>query len=436
MKRRDFLIASAGVGTAWPLLGRGAIPCPPPQVTVGGATVSTACSAITQQADWVARSTGSGVVWAHNFDSASEVNQFRETGGYGIDPTGTGSGNVSTVQWQPGGFAGGGFLRISIPTGGTSNGQWSRPMSAINAGQPGTAGGAGNGKTTNDPAAGGAVSLHTWDSSQRSMAYNWRKGYYANPAVQAKYPGWPLATNTGVYDGTEFYLQFRVRISASRWHTGNPPGKLLFIDVTDQESDLQELVFRSVNNPDGIIGASWQGTNPLLMYTSRGSYANSIIDGNQDSNYNGAIEPGGPYASSCTYTNAHNTGACWNYPSGDWATLLLHFVPGQDNSNYTGTPPSGAVSGWPYHDTTIEVWKCDPGETAYTKIFEKFNLAWFYYTDGQTSAPNGPNGMFHPPAFNEIGPSGYMNGVAAALGWTQDFTQIIFSHQFIPAPLA
>ena len=140
------------------------------------------------------------------------------------------------------------------------------------------------------------------------------------------------------------------------------------------------------------------------MYTSRGNYPNSIIDGNQDSSYDGAIEPGGPYASTCTYGNAHSSGACWNFPADNWTTLLLHFVPGQDNSNYTGNAPNAATSTWPYHDTTIEVWKCDPGETTYTKIFEKFNLAWFYYTDSQTSAPNGPNGMFQPPAFNEVAP--------------------------------
>src|SRR5579862_8043611 len=145
MKRRDFLIASAGVAGTWPLLGRGATqPCPPPSVTVGGKTVTTSCaSSASQAADWLARATGPGVVWAHNFDTAAEVNQFRETGGYGMDPTGTASGKQSSVMWQPGGFAGGGFLRISIPTGGTANGKWSRPMSAIRAGQPGANGGPG-----------------------------------------------------------------------------------------------------------------------------------------------------------------------------------------------------------------------------------------------------------------------------------------------------
>jgi hypothetical protein len=442
MKRRQFLIASTGaagggIAGLLPLLVRAAQPCPPPSVTAGGKTVNTSCaSAASQQADWIARTGGPGVVWAHNFDAAAEVNQFRETSGYGMDPTGTGSGKQSTVSWQPGGFAGGGFLRIAVPTGGTTNGQWSRPMSAIRSGQPGANGGAGNGKTVDDSAAGGAVALNTWDSSVTSTAYNWRRGYYAHPAVQQKYPYWPQAGNTGIYDGSSFYLQFRVRISSSRWHAGNPAGKLLFIDVVDQESDMQELVFRSVNNPDsGFTGTAWGGgTNPLLMYTSRGSYPNSIIDGNQDSSYDGAIEPGGPYASTCTYGNAHSSGACWNFPADNWTTLLLHFVPGQDNSNYTGNAPNAATSTWPYHDTTIEVWKCDPGETTYTKIFEKFNLAWFYYTDSQTSAPNGPNGMFQPPAFNEVAPSGYMNGVPATLGWTHDFTQFIFSQQFIPCP--
>jgi hypothetical protein len=67
------------------------------------------------------------------------------------------------------------------------------------------------------------------------------------------------------------------------------------------------------------------------------------------------------------------------------------------------------------------------GTTTYIKVYEAFNLAWDYYTSGH-----------HPPGFNKIGPTAYMNSGAApqpaVAGWSQKFTQIIFSKQMIACP--
>jgi hypothetical protein len=41
----------------------------------------------------------------------------------------------------------------------------------------------------------------------------------------------------------------------------------------------------------------------------------------------------------------------------------------------------------------------------------------------------------HPPAFNSVCPSAYMNNVPAVKGWYQRYDQLIFSKQFIPCPL-
>jgi hypothetical protein len=386
-------------------------------------------SGVSEVADWLARSTAPGVVWSHNFDSAFEVDQFRDASGTGLDPTGA----VGThVTWDGAdGFAGGGSLQIQIPTGGTCNSFWTRPFSALRAGKP-VGGGNGNGRAVDDRADSGAVALQTWDSSQTSTPYNWRKGYHANAQVQSDFPYWPDVGHTGVYDGTTFEISFRVKISASRWTSGNPPGKLAFIDVTEGLSNLQEMVIRSANKSSDLTGVSYYQTNPFLVYTSRGSYANSIVSGTQG-DYSGVIEPGGPYAGTCTYGNAGSAGACWEYPADQWTTLRIRVTPGRDNSAYSGDPPGGALATWPYHDHGIEVWKCDQGETSWTKIFEHTSLAWFYYSDPQ-SGTNGPNGMWHAPAFNVFTPSGYMNGVNAVAGWTQKFAQIIFAHSFIAAP--
>jgi hypothetical protein len=83
------------------------------------------------------------------------------------------------------------------------------------------------------------------------------------------------------------------------------------------------------------------------------------------------------------------------------------------------------LSKWPNKDFGIEVWVARQGQYSYTKLFEKFNLAWYYAA------------YLHPVgAFNSICPSGYMNGISAIAGWYHRYDQIIFSQQFIPCPQA
>jgi hypothetical protein len=119
--------------------------------------------------------------------------------------------------------------------------------------------------------------------------------------------------------------------------------------------------------------------------------------------------------------------ACWEWPKDEWVTVLVHVIPGRDNDAYYGANPSTGLTPWPYHDMTIEAWVARKGATAYTKVYEQFNLAWDYYSSGR-----------HPAAFNKIGPTAYMNSGAvpqpAVAGWSHKFTQLIFSKQFIPCP--
>lgn len=377
--------------------------------------VTTLAGSSTEAADWQKRSTLPGVVWAHNFDTAAEVNRFRNNGAVGIAPNEVGG----PLNFVADGFAGGGCVEINIATGATTGHSWWRPLSALAAND--------NGKSTADPAANGTVPVRSYSAASNSN-YNFRKGYYAHPAVQAQYPYWPTAGTTDIYDGTEFWFQCRFKIQNTRWSPGNPPGKLLYIDITGMTGD-QEIIVRSVNNPDSITGEQFFGTNPLLMYTSFGGLANSIIGPTQGS-YTGSLEPGGPYAATCTYeANKAVPNACWEFPSNQWTTLLFHVIPGRDNAAFVGQP----LANWPYADATIEVWKCDLNETAYTKIFEKFDLKWTYYSNPQSSG-NGPSGQWHPPAFNSVSPSGYMNNVPAATGWYQRYTQPILSKDYIPPP--
>lgn len=398
-------------------------------------------------ADWLARSTEANVVWAMNFDSHYEVDQFRYQNISGLSvlsPTGAGTGVDWTADAPPGG---GGSLLLTMPTGGNHDGNfWQRPMAALTRGQP-VGGGIGNGKTSDDPGVGGLVTRYPWDSSVTSTGYNWRKGYYAHPATQSQYPQWPVGVS-GVYDGSTFFLCMAIKIGATRWQPApnqNPPGKLLFIDITGQTSS-GEILVRSANNPDsgfaGSTGYTFARTMPYTMYTGQGSQPNSYLNSNQAAQSwtdGGTTEGGSPWATTCILDGNFSSGAlsragnCWEFPSGDWTYLLWQVIVGQDNNPYYGTHLGQTSDTWPFHDQTINVWKCDRGENAWTPLSLKSDYA-FTFGSAPQSGQNGPNGNWNAPGYDGITCHNYINGQVARVGWPVQYGQIIFSHGPIAAP--
>jgi hypothetical protein len=410
MKRRDFLVSSAGmvgatVSTAATAQSR---PCPPGSVRVtGGAAVNTSCGSPNAELDWIARSTAAGVVWSHDFRSRSEVDQFRVAGGYGNDPTDEHGSTVKHITSD--GITGGGCLEINVPTGGIANGGWWRPMSAIRAGD--------NGKATADLADGGSLPARAWNATRRSENYDWRGGYYGHIDYHRQFSTWQGRSN--LWDGTEFYLQFRVKQSASRWlprSPQNPYGKLMFIDITGETGD-GELVLISGDSNLGY----WNKTSPFRMYTSRGSNPNSALSNPQGDPGGASIQPGSAWERSCVIGgNVSQPNMCWEWPADEWVTVLVHLVPGHHNADIYAP-----LAQWQNRDTRLEVWVARANQTTYTKLFSKADLAWYYASS------------LHPTgAFNSICPSAYMNNVPAVLGWHHRFDQVIFSRQFIACPQA
>jgi hypothetical protein len=103
--------------------------------------------------------------------------------------------------------------------------------------------------------------------------------------------------------------------------------------------------------------------------------------------------------------------------------MLVHVIPGLQAG--VGTP--GNIANVDYGNTAakntgMQIWVAAPGETAYTKIWDKLNYSWAF-----DPAPNGWN-MFEPSA--------YTNNVKAVQGWYHRYAQVIFSKQFITCPQA
>jgi hypothetical protein len=428
--------------------------------------------------DWLYRTqTGpyaAGVVWAHDFRYPEEFTQFYAT------PYGAAGVSSSTT----GGFGNGGYLEYRIPKGipdgshyiyadsttgwlvvdgtalpqpayGASNadwtwqssgsqnvikGGWLRPLAALQA--------VHNGLPTADPAATDTVTRrsYTGGASVANRQYNFRTGLYGH----SSYHSTPFTSSDGLtnvtaadWDGTDFYLQFRVRVSASRFGFQGlpattdgaiyqqrrvPSGKLTML-VHTAVTPLNEIIITS-NPTDPRTGET---TSPFQMYTNQSAPAVQLRRARSPAGQ--WIQPGGAYDTSCYWDGSSNSiHTCWEWPGGEWVTVLMHVIPGRDNTGFGNGSETNLEGGtYPYHDTGLEVWVARQSQLAngYVKVF-----------DWRESSPGANNGMgfnydsdgVFPPSWTAISPSGYMNNFPSIVEFTQQFTQIIFSKSPIPCP--
>jgi len=408
-------------------------------------------------------------------------------------------------------------------------GGWARPFSAIVAGD--------NGRATDDAAAGGSVPRRSFSprpgQTVDGLIYNFRRGYYGHRDYHSVYPTWNGEND--IWDGEEFYLQFRVKVDPRRFSPENEgSGKLWFIHTMGQ-SGSYELV---MNCPEA-------SRRRFSIYTNFGSNANSRLTSPQggaagDEKYV-TYMPKSKWESTCL---VGDPAGCWEWPAGEWVTLLVHVKPGHDNDFQYPLPgeikrdenlivvdtslftpvnngqslefetnpvptketfkfkgalditQDGYFEGWDlsflqgasipstaqftivsyrvangrarwkvspkrardslpagvpsngdrlkvnwgrvakdakYKDTTVEVWVKRSGDSGYVLLYSKADLAWIFGDVGQ--------GVYslHPPGFNCFQPTGYQNvqdgQIPPRISYWYRFDQVIFSRQFIPAPV-
>lgn len=437
MKRRDFLKTSALLaGGAVPILGRAAAPCPPPSIAVSGGTSAVgACgSADAAVADWQARSTGSGVLWAHRFSSPSDPSLYWAQ-------LSTNEGGGRRFGYRPNeGVIGDGCFESFIPAGTEVNGGWTRPLAPV-VGSPAV------GKYLAYPAdinnAGveplpfkDFYAYYTGDPAGKLG--NACGGYVTHPEYMAtknrKYTVGGKSYNEIVYAGAEgIYLQYRTKFPTlpngdNRLDYKDLPGKLVMFSNMSPSNANNEIV---TNVMPGY-------GNRFFMYSDRG--AMFLYDPQSASGSGASMQPGGAYSSTCRMTSSGSepaAAACWRWPKDEWVTVLMQVVPGRHNPGYPYLPTAK------YFDTAIRIWVARQGQTSYTKIWDKSDYA-FSYTNG--SSPTVYAGSPNPLAnteqawgFNGVRFTAYANpGGSLAQPYPKDVLvlhdQIICSTKFIPCP--
>jgi hypothetical protein len=362
-------------------------------------SATTSAVAVGQEQDWLARSTASGVVFAHDFRDETEVTAFLSLGGNstrdagrtlwsstGISGTGGGALNsrcYGTTLAAPVSITASGAtdtwtvvdatLLPDVATYGacillvgstTSNGEqvrltarnlasntitvtrgggtglqgspkeypvgqkvgtdpsdnWHRPLHAVAAPH--------NGKTTDDI---GITQGHsvarpygpwTADTNERH-----RYGYWG--AEQANYQGISYTDEAprstfypdagALWEGTEFYLQFRAKWSAQRFGD-NVNGKWFYIDAHAVGSGLQQIF------------GNFQGDGEVLPAVPvwRRSYGDSRAIAGPNFTTTAVETPGGQYTT-CLVNDPRNPDNCFTIRPNQWVTFLVHLKPGFSN---------------------------------------------------------------------------------------------------------
>lgn len=388
MKRRDFLITSASLtGSLLPPLAFGqSRPCPPPALSVdGGTSANTPCVAGDAEADWLLRtgqnsaSPQPGIVWFHDFRSDAEVNNFRWTPGYsgGNDPRAVGSAAAGlTRRITTDGVTGGGCLEILRRAGSTDGSHWWRPFSPLV--------GSGNGRGANDPGADGSLTRQSYQATDGgNQVYDWgKRGYYGHSSYHGD----------GIFDGTEYFLQMRVKMDPRRTTSGNSlVGKLTFQTTTRWSLTRQEIVTYSASRV-GSVGMP----NYFRMYGAGDS--NPLED--KDSVGGRGQQPG----SELGICDISSGAKCWAW-SGGWDTVMYHMIPGRDGVS----------------ESRIRVYAAHEGQTNYTKIWD---MTWKNGYEAGDLVARGYNALIC---------STYQNALKNSEFWHR-YDQIIFSRAFIPCP--
>lgn len=352
-------------------------------ITFVGGGQNAQPGAQTLESDWIARSTGDGVMWAHDFRSDAEVNQFRNTNGYGggNDPLANGSGATLLRRITTDGMASGACVEALVGPGTAGQGSyWWRPFSPMAT--------PGNGRAVDDPGANGEISAKTWNPTDGgSQLSNWTQGWYGHPTYANAQPS--------NFDGNEFYLQVVAKMDPRRITGGNAAnsvGKFIWLTTAEGRQSLSagEHVIWSYGTGGN------DGTKNYFRVYALGVNGIGSFDPLDQEEATGRIQPGSESA------------VDWSW-SGGWDTVLIRLRPGLISTT------SGANS------TLLEVWAAKEGETSYTKIWsQEYGLSGY-------EARNGLQALI-------LG--GYNNSASFPQQFFHRFAQVIFSRNFIPCPQA
>jgi hypothetical protein len=257
-------------------------------------------------------------------------------------------------------------------------GRWIRPTAAFPAGQ--------NGKPTDDPGVtnGAARKVRSWDPTDRAAHYKFREGYFGHKSYwdpahgDARYKDWTPntdkynSTRADAWEGDEFYLQFRAKVSASRVKSGG--GKFLYIQNCTSSGNGQFFIPVGGKTKYSDVPPNWphgEHGNLLRALTCWGSDAHAMfgteltipqgvgnntrsvtwLDGRKETGWQQHPDdfPG------ASYRSARDKTIGWHFPAEKWVTYLLHFKLGRESAESRYSTLAAPAKARAYGDKSKEV---------------------------------------------------------------------------------
>lgn len=339
--------------------------------------------------------------------------------------------------------------------------EWRRVFAALPAGE--------NGLATDDPGANGSVPLRSrLNGNSRSVPHDlslWQYGFYGHPSVQVTWQNWTpwvgsttytprgvaqgTAAKYRLWDGDEFWIQFRIKIDRRFWTKHSQPdpngetsywGRKLWA-LQSEVSSVNQLV--TGIGPSNRYSIPTTNPNPFELLTYK---AARVIGDSDYARTRSSLQPGSPwdvapYHADTSSSFRPSTGcptpdgsAAWEWKDGEWITFLVHVRPGRSGVHETQIDVSFARTEDPAYRGT------------YTTLLSVTDANIVYSGHGDYDYPDGPftNSavaiMDALPGFQAFGLMGYFNIHQNAdipppkASYYVRMAQVIFSQAIIPPP--
>lgn len=247
------------------------------------------------------------------------------------------------------------YKAFETTIGSGPQGRWIRPTACFPAGA--------NGKPTSDQGLtnGSARKARRWDPGDPRMHMNFCEGYfghrsYWDPANgDARYKDWTpksgrRETRVDAWEGDEFYLQFRAKISASRFDRRSPSAKMIYIQNCTTSGQAQLFWIVGPKSKFTKVPPDWKHGPHGRMFLANTAY------GDRTAIFGGTLTmPAGGGTTNATKTwadgekepvwlqmpdsfpNARHRGGPppqiegWHFPADKWVTYLVRMKPGRDS---------------------------------------------------------------------------------------------------------
>lgn len=219
------------------------------------------------------------------------------------------------------------------------------------------------------------------------------------------------------FGSTPFYVQFRVKLGASRL-TPSVNGGGFKCSIFGQYliSSPSSSGSHSNNEIMPVGNAFWRSS--LLAYRSDSGINTTSFettDGNGDVHFQTAVDHGAgiadKFARYCLYQSGNASSGCWFFNEQEWFTVYarVHIV------NYGGNPGTG---------NEIDIYVARDGETSYTPLYNNRN----FDIGSDSNLPLGVNGVWFLPYDT--------NRTSASYDTWQKYDELLVSTQPIACPQA